>query len=1180
MSDAPGNAESDLPVTDQEDVAEEETNEQSDAPDDDKSDLPMTDQEDVAEEETNEQADAPDDDKSDLPMTDQEDVAEEETNEQADAPDNDNEDLQMTGQEDVPEEETSNEEEAIEEDRDDKLTGLELFVEKAVILGRLKAYTDLTASDSKKEEWATVIVCGMCEQTRENATVLRDLFLLGVEFLRTEQKVDRLMIVLPWLINLREIYTNQITGPSDMRDAKIKEVFEGYVKTLDIRAFRANGFSNSPPLYAPTWEEAQDIRARYAEKILRKYNDLRKILNHYEERISTRWHKKSQKQRRNILSENWKASYQDEPELQGTESINDRFRMDIAMLLGYEPNKPQGSHNEWPFISVEALAEKAAGRFPMMLHSRANNPPSTFWATDFHSTCICRYNGNENLPYMPSAIMTFVGNDTPENYGQLSRGEACGRAQGAIATFGIVIMKLQGRLYDFLVRCCMQIMQHEFTGRPLNAHSEFPDTPPVVPPECIRRSLVDAPYYRLPAVVEDINEIIELVDMRHRLAIGRLAAMREDPAYFHSCLHELAAHSPERILHEAGAPVSYDEAEFWKRTVNYLIFISIGLPVAWGKLLEFLKEVRTEFTTNPNALLSGSEELPPGLRKALVNLFNQLQNILELMAQHGFASLACSEPLREYFYIVHPSRSIAPRGNFRLSDAQWIILNKDEPPAVPNTLIQSFTTISKHLYQRLEITHLSHILVEVDRLIYLDDKGEIKSLMTNYVRERFDDYLVISQGLMQVNRFQPWAESPTFRLSPGPEDGGEGAPTADPAKLVWLEEEVKKACGAANVSVTLKRFFDKKLVYSVGNFLKKPSKQMGVLNQITERFLDHFWETLDGALRGPLAEAYDLPPNEVFPEPGASRFRTPRWDDEETQAAMREIIRRSKASKSWKPRGDLSGVDDIGDDKSSGDESGSSEGKKRKRIELIEEIGYRNYGAGEGEPTTGRAFLRPSSKKIKTHADPSGDIPEGEQPVQQAPKRMYFEVDERALAVVDRLWNTGPLFGPKTLSWDDLLHFMGQVGMSAERVIGSAWKFAPLDQLKQRGVAGSINFHQPHGLHPSYESLRIPRIMGGRLKEAFDWDGKNFVEIGGTAAAEQAEVEEVAEQAAAQLAAAKQADPEQAAIAELFAMDVAAAEERGAEQAAAEEEIGSDVEAADSGAELDVDDQEEEEEEL
>ncbi|KAJ5088379.1 hypothetical protein N7456_011995 [Penicillium angulare] len=488
----------------------------------------------------------------------------------------------------------------------------------------------------------------------------------------------------------------------------------------------------------------------------------------------------------------------------------------------------------------------------------------------------------------------------------------------------------------------------------------------------------------------------------------------------------------------------------------------------WSTIIDALKDVQETLSRNPD--YAQKDVLPSELREALLRLSGCLSDVMDLFTQHTYESTVCSAPLRNHFSALPKEESQGRRPRrYELLGPELAIESRGPVDETSNWGIL-YKTISTIWFHGEPIVY-GPLMIEMDRRMR-EDKN-LKKTMTPYVRERLNDIVLCSHCHAQMQRFQPWAVSSNFNIlvpdeadnsnTSNDDDDPEAPKLSDDhfrTELVWLEYDAKQELEGLDIQTLLKGFLNPDLDYSVENLLTNPSEAQTVKNQTLERTLDDFWAKIDGGLGQKLSQRSDLPLDQVFPIAGPFRFRTPDWDEEAVNAAMRK-----RAEKARTPE------------------------KKRKRYESF-----------TGGPTTGRKILKlvAQHKKQKTRPDPSGNIAQGGQEVataEEVEEVQIFELDDRNMDVVPQLWQTGEV-APR-LAWKDLRRFMQDLGFEETHVEGSIWKFdaGPSDKLKERGITGSINIHDPHAV--KFEDRERPHAIGSRLFKLWGWRPESFVEKGG-----------------------------------------------------------------------------------
>lgn len=129
-------------------------------------------------------------------------------------------------------------------------------------------------------------------------------------------------------------------------------------------------------------------------------------------------------------------------------------------------------------------------------------------------------------------------------------------------------------------------------------------------------------------------------------------------------------------------------------------------------------------------------------------------------------------------------------------------------------------------------------------------------------------------------------------------------------------------------------------------------------------------------------------------------------------------------------------------------------------------------------------------QKTKTRGTPrvgSKTPKEGQGEPDLSTQDPLFTVGKRGYKVFSTLFfDVSHSEPPGELAWSDFLSAMASVGFSVQSLDGSAWVFAPLNDLFHR----SIIFHEPH---PSSKiPFRTARRFGRRLERAFGWTAATF----------------------------------------------------------------------------------------
>lgn len=138
-----------------------------------------------------------------------------------------------------------------------------------------------------------------------------------------------------------------------------------------------------------------------------------------------------------------------------------------------------------------------------------------------------------------------------------------------------------------------------------------------------------------------------------------------------------------------------------------------------------------------------------------------------------------------------------------------------------------------------------------------------------------------------------------------------------------------------------------------------------------------------------------------------------------------------------------------------------------------------------------REFANKLHQKPKTRGSAKPSILQATTEIEEVPTaadwRPKFKVSKRGFKIFSTLFYTpSAADAPGEIPWSEFLSAMASVGFSLKKLDGSAWLFAPVDDIFSR----SIIFHEPH---PSSRiPFKIARRFGRRLERAFGWTGESF----------------------------------------------------------------------------------------
>ncbi|KAH8669437.1 hypothetical protein BGZ61DRAFT_509468 [Ilyonectria robusta] len=301
----------------------------------------------------------------------------------------------------------------------------------------------------------------------------------------------------------------------------LETVCEGLDDPWDnLRAIKFFTSLGRPVPKLPSAAEILDEAKKRGPEIFRNYRFLNTVLERHESMIWKRWAKKTTKQRLGILSKAWP----DRPA---------SYRPDFAAFRQKGRQwQAQGSKSTgcymWPYINQEDLSQTQP--LLLLLNVRGREVLSSFAAADLEAMHLGIVSDVIERPFLNSYTMILHGVTDGSEYGSLLFAPAD----------GIVVLKAQDALMEFLVNCCQAIL-YDIPNDQLGS-----DVYPIQlePPlkteveslgfESLAAMAAAAPY-RVPAKFE-LEKVESLLAAKIQAAEDHLWALREDPHYFYQHL--------------------------------------------------------------------------------------------------------------------------------------------------------------------------------------------------------------------------------------------------------------------------------------------------------------------------------------------------------------------------------------------------------------------------------------------------------------------------------------------------------------------------------------------------------------------------------------------------------------------------------------------------------------------
>ena len=190
--------------------------------------------------------------------------------------------------------------------------------------------------------------------------------------------------------------------------------------------------------------------------------------------------------------------------------------------------------------------------------------------------------------------MMLVGQNVEQDYGRLiswddddDAFDMMSRGVGIQPGEGLVVMEIQQRKLQFLLKCAQIILQDLPLKHPLAQGQSVPgDMPSNVETSewpSLSMEVEEAPY-RVPDKF-DIERLRNFVCAKRNHAEDHIWSLREDPSYFHDVVTEWSEHRQERLLTADGRshPVLRQDV-FWDRVLSNMVVAAYVEFLTWDGL--------------------------------------------------------------------------------------------------------------------------------------------------------------------------------------------------------------------------------------------------------------------------------------------------------------------------------------------------------------------------------------------------------------------------------------------------------------------------------------------------------------------------------------------------------------------------------------------------------------------
>ncbi|KAL2752005.1 hypothetical protein ACRALDRAFT_2114393 [Sodiomyces alcalophilus JCM 7366] len=813
-------------------------------------------------------------------------------------------------------------------------------------------------------------------------------------------------------------------------------------------------------LRTTTASKVRAERDRLAPVIFSKWNTLRDIVLRHEATIQNRWTRKSKPKRRATL-------------LQAFPDMPKDHLPDVAAWKKKPQNVIIDEKNEdaylMPYLNLEDLTKTEP--LLIMLNARGRHRPDEFAHSDVAAYHVGLVTQSIDRPFLNEYVLMFRGRTDPDTYGQVYHWDDhedaffwMHEARGLVPGDGLNCLRIQAKLYDFLIRCCLDILHDIPPGDMVGPNYPVTDEPPRVSatdndPEA-PTSLAVTKFesaYRPPAHL-DLDRLETVVAAQVAKLEDDLWSLREDPESFAQTMLEVKEHRQEMLLDTNGNPhPSLNPLRiqvFWDRVVTSALvdkIVSLGVwQVAFDKVVQ-LRQAMEEHRDQ----IDPAKDLPEDLAMAFYHLWAALERMEVGPVAILKTIFPASPPMRSHFVRQPPPN---PQTTMIQVVSRPISRTKNE---------QDLLATMRMLWDDKERFLLTTpvLLDMLDNLTRKD--SSVHALLSSHVRDQLGHFALISECLRQLKLFQPWSD--TFET-----------------KMMEAREQIDKDFADRTrwmgplSQMALKSDFAQLAVPTDGRFrypaAKKRTKENVEAMRSAEAALDAFWaaflasyqDTLNPRLREILVERKPQ--------------RTPPWAEMQVPEAQPQGKGAIDPSSLAAPFGGLN----VQDEESKSKTAAAPRPPKVKT-------------RGVPDPTkTGVETVTTASGNDAAASAAGENSGDNTAPV--------LRVDRRALKAFQALFFTPDATRQAgETNWSDFLYAMTKVGFSAEKIYGSVWQFRPRfsifsadgNEEEGKGASNAVR-GKPLQVHEPHPSSKIPfwlgRRLGRRLNRMYGWDRSTFVE--------------------------------------------------------------------------------------
>ena len=496
--------------------------------------------------------------------------------------------------------------------------------------------------------------------------------------------------------------------------------------------------------------QARSLANARSKQIFEDWSLMRSVIEHHGNIVGKRWLKKTITKRREILLSNFPSMAKSHrPDLKA-------YRMSNLKLSEQE----RKASYAWPYINIEDLTQP--NLLPMFLDTRARHPPEVFVDADLDACTIGLVTRILGAPRLHGYHIHLTGRHTPDTYGEITqcRGDAIpgnisACEEGMLPQVGLFVLEIQEQIYRFLASFCKAILhdvpENEMAIASPSIQSE---TPYVLIKEGKLPSLVtittEAPY-RPPAGLK-FERLRSIVNAKLLEIEDHLLALREDPSLLEEAILLQAEHRFEQVLDKDGKlhprlTETELKSDFWVKVVADTLAYPLELLQVWSN---FSKQMETVVKLHQQHTFSSATHPSGDFAFALYRLYFHLSQYLNSCLAVLESGVCSSPPLRQFYTRTQNGSSLSIYKYERRAETSEQGIVADLLWMLENLLLPTFSAKPKKLG--------IHTLIEEIELL-IDQNTAAKRLITPWVAYHFSNLSIISQGLRQIELFQPIAQN-------------------------------------------------------------------------------------------------------------------------------------------------------------------------------------------------------------------------------------------------------------------------------------------------------------------------------------------------------------------------------------------------------------------------------------